>query len=247
MSRTARADWCCARHVFQNSERPAGDVMDMNTHRSLVLCATIAALSFCGCASAGRGTGALPTLAPASIASTQSVALAPTQDDQLASASRVAAMQVSLTVVTNAPTVTVTEAGTVHLACAVQITSFDPTYAHMVVAYAAPARGAGTAAFPTGTAPTPSALALAVPDFGAASTTLANTGFPGHPIWQGAVGQTQTHCVDITITVPHGQPSGTYSTTINFALMANVNHGLYATRVVQSSSLTATVTGAFTR
>jgi len=213
----------------------------MNTNHSLVLAAFAAAFTLGGCTSAGSGSAALPALAPAAIAATQSVAPATFSTvDRHDSASRVVALP-TLIVVANTPTVSFSEAGTFVLACAVQITSTDPDGDYMVVAYATPA------GFPVENAPTPSALALAVPDLSSNSKTLANTGFPGNPVWQGVRKDTQTHCIDVTITVPTGQASGTYATTMQYALLEKINHSLYATRVTQSSSLTTTVAGAFVR
>ncbi|GAC1573483.1 MAG: hypothetical protein NVS3B7_04820 [Candidatus Elarobacter sp.] len=115
--------------------------------------------------------------------------------------------------------------GTTRFACAFQIFTYYPT-AHTLTdwGYGTVLNG-GTPTFPVENYPTPSYLSWVVPDFTAtALKAYANSGAPGEKTWTGRAGQSQQHCVDISITVPDTQASNTaanpyYYATIQYNLI----------------------------
>jgi hypothetical protein len=78
--------------------------------------------------------------------------------------------------------------------------------------------GAASGTFPIENYPTTSNLSWAVPDFGPTVTPYWNQGPAGETTWLGAVKQAQQHCIDLTLTVPNAQASGSFTAVVEYAL-----------------------------
>jgi hypothetical protein len=208
----------------------------MNRNRLLVLAALGAAFALGGCASsAGGGGSALPALAPQS--QTLSPESQPIPESRTISTQSVA--PATLQINTSLAPIRLSGGQTKFLPCAVQITSADSHGAYIVYASATAPRGPSS--FLTGSVLGTSAITLTVPDLGTAPVALAGAFFPGAKLWSGAIGQAQSHCVDVTVKVPSGQPAGTYTATLQYTMLENIRLGLYATRAIGSAVLTTTV------
>jgi hypothetical protein len=187
----------------------------MHTSRTFVLGAFAAALTLGGCASGGSGSSALPAVATG------------TNGGALQTQGFIPG---TLTVTQNVPAAIALN-GTLTIPCAAEITAVDPRAKSMVVAWIPVARAG---ALPAGS------ITIAVPDLTPAFVPVP-TGYPGLTLWRSARAQSQTHCVDLTITAAAGLASGTYAANIQYALLTQVFLGLYATSATQTTTITATV------
>ena len=107
--------------------------------------------------------------------------------------------------------------GTTTIPCVFKImTSYTVGYSLTDWGYGTASSGSGT--FPILNYPATSDLSWAVPDLAATVHTYANSGSPGQSTWTGTSNQTQTHCIDLTITVPAAQPAGTYNASVQYNL-----------------------------
>ncbi len=78
--------------------------------------------------------------------------------------------------------------------------------------------GGSSGTFPIENYPTTSYLSWAVPDFSTPFTAYWNQGPGGELTWSGAVKQSQTHCIDLQLTVPNTQPAGSFTAAIQYNL-----------------------------
>ncbi|HEX3468524.1 MAG TPA: hypothetical protein VHT05_10630 [Candidatus Elarobacter sp.] len=78
--------------------------------------------------------------------------------------------------------------------------------------------GANSGTFPIENYPTISDLAWAVPDLATPFTPYWNQGPGGERTWSGVAKQSQTHCIDLQLTVPNSQPSGSFTAAIQYNL-----------------------------
>ena len=110
--------------------------------------------------------------------------------------------------------------------CAFEIFTFYPTVHQLTDwAYGTKLSGGPPPTFPLENYPTASYLSWAVPDLGPTVKAYANSGAPGQLTWPGTAGQSQQHCIDLTIVVPNSlppsSPSNIYSATIQYNLLVN--------------------------
>jgi hypothetical protein len=111
--------------------------------------------------------------------------------------------------------------GTTTITCALQIfTYYTTTYNLTDWGQGTVSNGSGP--FPVENYPTASYLSWTVPDFATTLYAYANSGSPGQKTWSGTAGQSQQHCVDLTITVPNSQPA----TTPTSPYVANIQYNL---------------------
>ncbi|HEY4440773.1 MAG TPA: hypothetical protein VGN14_09965 [Candidatus Elarobacter sp.] len=189
----------------------------MNKNRSLVLAALAAAFALGGCATSA-GTGAtIPTVAPQS---------------DVRETSAVAIGPATLNI-SGSATLHSVAGQTQYLSCAFQITTADP-------------HGAW-ALFVMSKSPAGPAIDVIVPDLSNTPIALTMPFFPGVHLWSGAAGETQTHCVDAQITVPATATTGTYTSTLQYALLENIHLGLYTPRATGTATISTTVGAAFHR
>jgi len=69
--------------------------------------------------------------------------------------------------------------------------------------------------------PAVSYLSWQVPDFATPLKAYNNAGSPGETTWTGNPGQSQQHCIDLTIVVPNSQAAGVYTAAIQYNLLVN--------------------------
>jgi hypothetical protein len=110
--------------------------------------------------------------------------------------------------------------GTTTFACAFQIfTYYTNSYYLQDWGYNTnKTAGASAGSFPMLNYPATSDLAWAVPDLSTPTTPYWNQGPGGERTWSGVAKQSQTHCIDLTITVPNTQPAGSYTAAIQYNL-----------------------------
>jgi hypothetical protein len=60
-----------------------------------------------------------------------------------------------------------------------------------------------------------------VPDLATPLKAYNNAGTPGETTWTGNAGQSQQHCIDLTIVVPNSQAAGVYTAAIQYNLLVN--------------------------
>ena len=69
--------------------------------------------------------------------------------------------------------------------------------------------------------PAVSYLSWQVPDLATPLKAYNNAGAPGETTWTGNAGQSQQHCIDLTIVVPNSQAAGVYTAAIQYNLLVN--------------------------
>ncbi|MDB5040085.1 MAG: hypothetical protein JWN27_811 [Candidatus Eremiobacteraeota bacterium] len=115
--------------------------------------------------------------------------------------------------------------GTTTFACVFEIFTHYTT-AHSLADWAwGTTNTAQAGTYPMQNNPTTSYLSWAVPDLAATFHAYANAGSPGEKTWSGLAGQTQQHCVDLTIVVPNSQPPDPtppyYNATAQYTLIVS--------------------------
>jgi hypothetical protein len=60
-----------------------------------------------------------------------------------------------------------------------------------------------------------------VPDLAKSFRPYNNAGSPGETTWTGTAGQSQQHCIDLSIVVPNSQPAGVYTAAVQYNLLVN--------------------------
>ena len=78
--------------------------------------------------------------------------------------------------------------------------------------------GSASGTFPMENYPTVSDLAWSVPDLSTPVTPYWNQGPGGEKTWSGVVKQSQTHCINLQLTVPNTQPAGSFTAAIQYNL-----------------------------
>lgn len=111
--------------------------------------------------------------------------------------------------------------GTTKVTCAFQVFTYYTTIYKLTDWAYGTVHSGGTPAFPMENYPITSYLSWAVPDFSTTLHAFSNGGTPGEQTWAGTAGQSQQHCVDLTITVPASQPPGTFPAPIQYVLIVN--------------------------
>jgi hypothetical protein len=108
--------------------------------------------------------------------------------------------------------------------CYISIHTYDPIEERIQVTDSTLPQG-----FPVLTAPVPSDVSWAVPDFSSTFKRLNNSPPPFQVLYQVLRGRDETHCVDLSITTPSTQRWGTYHATITYQgyARANPRAGLY--------------------
>jgi hypothetical protein len=69
--------------------------------------------------------------------------------------------------------------------------------------------------------PAASYLSWGVPDLAKSFRAYNNAGAPGETTWTGTAGQSQQHCIDLSIVVPNSQAAGVYTAAIQYNLLVN--------------------------
>jgi hypothetical protein len=111
--------------------------------------------------------------------------------------------------------------GTTSFACVFEVFTYYPTIHYLTDWALNTTNTAQTGTYPMMNYPTTSYLSWAVPDLAATFHAYANSGSPGERTWAGTAGQTQQHCVDLTIIVPNTQPSGSYTAWAVYSLIVS--------------------------
>ncbi|HTW83711.1 MAG TPA: hypothetical protein VMD91_06580 [Candidatus Sulfotelmatobacter sp.] len=147
-----------------------------------------------------------------------------------------------LSVAVQTPTL-IAQQGTNTFACALQITTADPS----ALAYADLAGFAAntTDTFPAYRAPAKSAVSWSVPDLSGAKTTLYNGGERGQTVWTSPVAhEVQTHCVDLIVDVPPAVRAGSYPLELTYQVGIGARTGVRGRAASQTVSLNVVVEGA---
>jgi hypothetical protein len=112
--------------------------------------------------------------------------------------------------------------GTTVFPCAFEIFTFYTT-AHQLTdwGYGTKTQAPPPPTYPVENWPAASYLSWAVPDFAATVHAYNNAGSPGETTWTGKAGQSQQHCVDLTVVVPNSQAAGVYTAAIQYNLIVN--------------------------
>ena len=106
-------------------------------------------------------------------------------------------------------------------ACAFEVFTYYPTSHYLTDWALNTTNTVQTGTYPMMNYSTTSYLSWAVPDFSSTFHPYANSGSPGEKTWSGAAGQTQQHCVDLTIVVPNTQAPGTYTAWAVYSLIVS--------------------------
>jgi hypothetical protein len=112
--------------------------------------------------------------------------------------------------------------GTTTFACAYEIFTFYTT-AHQLTdwGYGTKTQNPPPPTYPIQNWPAASYLSWAVPDIPTSFKTFNNAGPPGETTWTGRAGQSQQHCIDLSIVVPNSQAAGVYTAAIQYNLLVN--------------------------
>lgn len=124
-----------------------------------------------------------------------------------------------LKVVVNTPTIQVPY-GPSSYTCVFTVFTYYPT-AYTLSDWGFGTSTSGSGSFPVMNYPTASYLSWTVPDLSSTTTVYANQGSPGQKAWSGTAGQSQTHCVNLTINVPNTQPAGAYQAVLEYSMTAS--------------------------
>ena len=108
--------------------------------------------------------------------------------------------------------------GTTTFPCAFKIMTSYPSVGYALTDWGYGTKASGSGPFPIMNYPTTSYLSWTVPDLSATVHAYSNSGSPGQTTWTGTANQTQTHCIDLTLTVPNSQPAGNYSASVQYNL-----------------------------
>jgi len=112
---------------------------------------------------------------------------------------------------------------TTQYACAFQIASYSATYPYTLTDWGLGTTVSGAGTFPIWNYPPASALSWSIAGVSTAEHAVANSGSPGETVLTGTAGGLgQTHCVNLAVTVPGTQPTGTYSASIQYTLLERV-------------------------
>jgi hypothetical protein len=112
--------------------------------------------------------------------------------------------------------------GTTVFPCAFEIFTFYTTIHQLTDwGYGTKTQNPPPPTYPIENWPTASYLSWAVPDIPKTSRPYNNAGPPGETTWTGTAGQSQQHCIDLSIVVPNSQPAGVYTATIQYNLIVN--------------------------
>jgi hypothetical protein len=112
--------------------------------------------------------------------------------------------------------------GTTTFPCAFEIFTFYTT-AHQLTdwGYGTKTQNPPPPTYPIQNWPAASYLSWAVPDNSPTFKTYNNAGPPGETTWTGRAGQSQQHCIDLSIVVPNSQAAGVYTAAIQYNLLVN--------------------------
>lgn len=112
--------------------------------------------------------------------------------------------------------------GTTAFSCVFEIFTFYTT-AHTLTdwGYGTKTQSPPPPTYPIENWPSASYLSWAVPDIPTAFKAYNNAGPPGETTWTGTAGQSQQHCINLSVTVPNSQPAGVYTATIQYNLIVN--------------------------
>jgi hypothetical protein len=112
--------------------------------------------------------------------------------------------------------------GTTTFACAYEIFTFYTT-AHQLTdwGFGTKTQNPPPPTYPIENWPAASYLSWAVPDIPTSFRTFNNAGPPGETTWTGRAGQSQQHCIDLSIVVPNSQAAGVYTAAIQYNLLVN--------------------------
>jgi hypothetical protein len=111
--------------------------------------------------------------------------------------------------------------GTTLFPCAFEVYTYYTTSYYLTDWAWGTTNTTATGTYPMMNYPTTSYLSWAVPDFAATFHAYANSGQPGERTWSGLAGQTQQHCVNLSIVVPNSQPPGSYPAAAQYTLIVN--------------------------
>ncbi len=109
--------------------------------------------------------------------------------------------------------------GTTTFTCAVKVYGYFATQWRVVDWVYGTANGAA-GSYPSFNYPTPSDISWLAQGVTTSFTTFYNNGPPGELAIYGTAGQAKTVCIDLSVVVPSSQPSGYYSTTVQYTLQA---------------------------
>ena len=112
--------------------------------------------------------------------------------------------------------------GTTVFPCAFEIFTFYTT-AHQLTdwGYGTKTTNPPPPTYPIENWPAVSYLSWQVPDLATPLKAYNNAGAPGETTWTGKAGQSQQHCIDLTIVVPNSQAAGVYTAAIQYNLLVN--------------------------
>jgi hypothetical protein len=112
--------------------------------------------------------------------------------------------------------------GTTVFPCAFEIFTFYTTRHQLTDwGYGTKTQNPPPPTYPIENWPAVSYLSWQVPDFATPLKAYNNAGSPGETTWTGNPGQSQQHCIDLTIVVPNSQAAGVYTAAIQYNLLVN--------------------------
>jgi hypothetical protein len=112
--------------------------------------------------------------------------------------------------------------GTTVFPCAFEVFTFYTT-AHQLTdwGYGTKTQNPPPPTYPIENWPAASYLSWGVPDLAKSLRAYNNAGAPGETTWTGTAGQSQQHCIDLSIVVPNSQAAGVYTAAIQYNLLVN--------------------------
>jgi hypothetical protein len=112
--------------------------------------------------------------------------------------------------------------GTTVFPCAFEIFTFYTTRHQLTDwGYGTKTQNPPPPTYPIENWPATSYLSWQVPDLATPLKAYNNAGTPGETTWIGNAGQSQQHCIDLTIVVPNSQAAGVYTAAIQYNLLVN--------------------------
>ncbi len=145
-----------------------------------------------------------------------------------------------LAYVLNTPTLTARAGATAVFPCVFRIATYS-AYPYTLDDYV-DMSSTGGGSFPTYNHPAPNPLSWSIPDLSRAGHGYTNVGPPGQTTWSGTAGQSQTHCVDLTLVVPGSVAPGAYRVPIDYLLFVQPPGGGSQESAAQTITLGVTVT-----